>query len=114
MSADDRRLFLVTGEDGQARGMLDIDAIDSAATILAFDLAAVSHDAEAVQAVLAAALQTQGPGGFGYVAASALRIVVEDVVEPLLQVADRAVVHDLRRFLRESAEHARQTLGGES
>ncbi|RZU31164.1 hypothetical protein [Blastococcus saxobsidens] len=102
--------FLV-GDDGEPLGVVDIDVIQARATVLGFELATFHDDPPEIDRVMAEALTELGPEAFGYVAAAALRHVVENVVNPLMDVADAAGVGDsVHAGLVAAARHAREVL----
>lgn len=105
--------FMVVGDAGEPLGFVDRDRIDRAATIFMLALAANSDDSEALPAIATETLQREGPEGFGYVAAAAVKLMAENVVEPLLQVTDQTCSHDMRGGLRDAYENAVRTLGGD-
>ena len=106
---------LVLDGNGIPLAFVDVDQIQAAATTLGFDLAAAAHDPEQVEQVLAAVLTKHGDNAFGYITASALRHVVANILNPVLEVTDELhkyghLAHDLRAGLADAARNARETL----
>ncbi|MGV9331060.1 hypothetical protein [Nocardia sp. NPDC003726] len=105
--------LLLLGEDGMPRGVVDVAELQSKATILMYALAAAAGDHEAVERVCEQYLETVDPDICGFVAAAALSLSTHNVVAPLLDVIETAMPElNIRDKLRESHEHAVQTLGG--
>lgn len=94
--------YLIVGDDGEPLGMVDMEQIADDGTRLAFAMAAVCDDPAALDRIQAETLTRVGAGAFGYVAANALRTVVEHVLSPALDVA-QAHGTDLRDGLRKIA-----------
>jgi hypothetical protein len=105
---------MIIGDDGQPLSMLDIDRMQSDATILMYRLAAVAGDDAEVDRVAEEWLSSVGPDYAGYVSAAALSLTVRCILGPLLDVVDEALPHiDFRAKLAESRDHAERTLGGD-
>jgi len=85
--------FLLTEDDGEPLGVIDMDLVHDAGTRLAFRLAASCGDPAALDRILAETLTAVGSKGFGYVAASALRVLAEHVLDPSLTAGEAAGVH---------------------
>lgn len=107
--------YLVTDDNGTPTGFLDHDQITSHATRLAHDVAETSHDPALLNDIMAAHLTEAGASAFGYVASAALRILVEHILNPVLDVTDALhqhghLAHDLRAGLADAARNARETL----
>ncbi|MFJ1510910.1 hypothetical protein [Cellulosimicrobium funkei] len=107
--------YVLTDENGIPTGVLDVDRIQAQATRLAYDMAVYSDDPTMLEQVSTQHLAEAGTEAFGYVAASALRILAEHILEPVLMVTDRlhkvgALHHDLRAGLEDAADNARETL----
>lgn len=107
--------FIVTDGDGTPSAVVNNDEIQTQATLLAYDVGEHAGDPEAVATVMSSHLAAVGPGGFGYVAAAALRILAEHVLNPVLEVTDELhhhghLQHDLRAGLGDAARNARETL----
>lgn len=104
------------GDDGLPIAGIDLDQIDAAATLLGYRLAVACDSPEAIGDVLTAALEDNGPV-FGQVAAGALRMVVENILAPVLEVTDKLadagyLLSDLRAGLADACANAEATLGG--
>ncbi|SJN39414.1 hypothetical protein [Luteococcus japonicus] len=99
----------IVDDDGMPIAGVDPEAIAAAGVRLAFDLAANCDDPEALDRITGQYLDQYGAAAFGYLAASALSIVVREVLAPTLQVTD-AVGVDLRGGLRAAARDS--TNGG--
>lgn len=102
---------MLVGDDGDPLGVVDVDMIQARATVLGFELATFNDDPPQMARVLAEELAEVGPQAFGCIAAAALRHVVENVVGPLMSVADEAGVGDsVHAGLVAAAENARGVL----
>jgi hypothetical protein len=101
---------LVSDEHGTPLGVFRMDQIESDGVDFAFALAAVSGDDVAITSVVAETLNRVGSSAFGYVAASALKIMTTEILEPALVVTDTVGI-DLRSGLRRIA--AGEDPGGE-
>lgn len=95
--------YIITDDNGMPTGSIDMDAITDAGTKLAFRLAAAANDHEQILAISAQTLAEHGPKTFGYIVASALQVVVEHVLNPVLEVTE-AVGTDLRPGITAIAE----------
>lgn len=102
-------LVTVVDDKGIPDAVIDIDVIQKAATRLMYDMAAKSHDVEAMRKVNEQYLTEVGPELFGYVAGHALKLMAECVVEPLLVMCDKAKT-PRRADLVAAAENANSTL----
>lgn len=107
--------FVVTDDAGTPSAVVNNDELQTQATLLAYDVAEHAGDPEAITTVMASHLVAAGPGGFGYVAAAALRILAEHVLNPVLEVTDQLhrhghLQHDLRAGLGDAARNARESL----
>lgn len=96
-------IYTIIDDNGMPTGSVDMDAITDAGTKFAFALAAAADDHEKVLEISANTLAEHGPKAFGYVAACALQIVVEEVLNPVLEVAE-ALGTDVRPGLVAVAE----------
>lgn len=111
--------FLLTDDGGRPLGMVDPEQILAEATLLAYQLASFSDDPEELDRIAAETLTRVGSESYGYLAAAALRMLTQHILEPVLEVTDRlrevgVLHHDLRDGLFQAYENARATLGGES
>lgn len=95
--------YLVVTDSGEPVGVFDRQRIEDEGCRFAFALAAVCDDPAALDRVQAETLARVGTESFGYVAANALRVVVEDILSPALEVAE-AHGTDLRPGIRAVAE----------
>ena len=77
----DNSIYMLCDDDGTPAGMVDLDAIESAATVLAYRMAA-----------------------------AALRITIEHLLAPTLAVTDAAGI-DLRTALHEGTRNAEHQAG---
>lgn len=107
--------FVITDDNGLPSAVANRDEIQAQATLLAYDLAQYADDPDAITNAMEAHLATAGTGGFGYVAAAALRILTEHVLNPVLDVTDELhryghLQHDLRAGLGDAARNAREAL----
>ena len=80
--------------------------------MLAYRMAAYCDDPAELDRVATDAATALGPDGFGYVAAAALRILAEHILEPTLQVTDALGV-DLWPGLESGLRNAETTVGGD-
>lgn len=98
----DNDIYMIVGDDGEPLGMVDMDEIQTEGTRLAFAMAAVSNDPDALDRVQAAFLDRVGVASFHYVVASALRVMTEHILSPSFDVA-MAYGTDLREGMRKIA-----------
>ena len=103
-------IYMLCDDDGTPAGMVDVDAIESAATVLAYRMADACDDHARLDAITTQAITEQGSGGFGYVAAAALRITIECLLAPTLRVTDTAGI-DLRTALHDGLRNAERQTG---
>jgi hypothetical protein len=95
--------YLVVSDSGEPIGLFDRQRIEDEGCRFAFALAAAcGHPAE-LDRVQAETLARVGTESFGYIAANALRVVVEHILSPVLDVAE-AHGTDLRASIRAVAE----------
>ena len=104
--------YIITDDNGMPIGSADIGQVQAEATVLAYRMAAYCDDPTELDRVATDAVATLGPDGFGYVAAAALRILAEHILEPTLQVTDALGV-DLRPGLESGLRNAETTAGGD-
>lgn len=100
---DDNSTHLVVDDNGLPIGIFDADMITDEGTRFAFALAAACDEPDAVQRIQAETLARVGTASFGYVAASALSVMVEHILSPSFDVA-QAHGTDLRAGMRAIAE----------
>jgi hypothetical protein len=81
-------IYTVIDSSGMPTGSVDLDAIMTAGAKLAFDLAGNSGDHDKIIQISSQTLAEHGPAAFGFVAAAALQIVVEEILDPVLAVTD--------------------------
>lgn len=98
MTSDDFTLIDATGVPIAA---VNLPKIIAAGTQLAFDAAAHSDDPEHLKLLFTGIMQA-GPGAYGYVCAAALDVLVQQILQPALEVA-AAHGNDLRPMLYEIA-----------
>lgn len=84
---------LLTDDDGSPVAFIDMDAITDAETELAFRMAAHCGDPVALDTITHDVMTKVGTGTFGYVAACALRLLAEQILEPALTAGEAAGVH---------------------
>lgn len=111
--------FLIDENDGSPLGIVDADQIQSDAVVLAYAMATFSDDPEELDRIAAETLTRVGSEGYGFVAAAALRMMTQHILEPVLAVTDRlrdtgALHHDLRDGLFRAYENATATLTKEA
>ncbi|GAB3228713.1 hypothetical protein [Mycolicibacterium hippocampi] len=99
----------VVADDGTAIGQINVDDLESNATLLMYAFAESAGDDAKTDAVAAQWLDRIGPDQFGYVAASALSMMTRHVLAPVLDVAERQGI-DLRSGLRDAYANAMSTL----
>ncbi|MGW5376231.1 hypothetical protein ACWESM_12365 [Nocardia sp. NPDC003999] len=107
--------FLIVGDDGLPRSVVDLADMQAHSTRLMYQMAAVASDNDALDRIGTEWAEALDPDFFGYVAAGALSLMVRNVLDPLLQVLDTlspSLGADLRAKLVESRDHAERTLGG--
>ncbi|MBB5785988.1 hypothetical protein [Jiangella mangrovi] len=95
--------YFVVSDDNEPIGIFNLDQVETEATRYAHALAAASDDPAALDRINAETLARVGVDSIGYVCASALRIVVEHILSPVLDVA-AAHGTDLREGLRAIAD----------
>ncbi|CAM3224668.1 hypothetical protein [Tsukamurella hominis] len=105
--------FFIADEKGLPIGHIDVDKLQSDATLLMYDLAETAGDDEATDRVAEKWVTATDPQYYSYLAAAALSLTVRHVLAPSLDVAQRAGI-DLRAGLRRAAAYARRDLGGPS
>lgn len=96
------KTYMLTDDQGGPVGVVSLDAINARAEKLAYTLAAVSNRPQEIERLTTELLEEVGPREFGYIAAGALGIVVQDILEPLIEVAE-AHGHPIRERLADSA-----------
>lgn len=94
-----------------------LESIQEQATILGFRLATVAGDATETEHVLFQAVSADEEH-FGLLAAATLRHVIDNVLAPLLDVADELhaaghLSHSMRGGLADALANAEATLGGD-
>lgn len=104
---------LLVGENGEPLGVIDMDAIQARATLLGFDLSVACDDATELDRISAEALAEVGPREFGYVAAAALRHVIENVVDPLMAIANAYEI-PVHEQMAEAAKQAREGMAADT
>lgn len=110
--------YIVTDDNGLPIGAVDLDELQALALRFGYDLADNSGDESALERISAEYLKEAGTEGFGYLTAAALRMVVANILEPVLQVLDALhenghLAHDIRAGITEASLNARATLGGD-
>ncbi len=79
---------MIVDDDGTPRAMIDLDKIQADSIALAFDMARVCGDPDALDAVSGKWLDTVDPETFGYLCTGALRVLAHNILDPTLQVLD--------------------------
>lgn len=105
--APTRPTYLVVDGTGAPTAVVDPEVITRAATRYALALAALSDKPEAMRDLSSQVLAKHGPQSFGLVCATALQVVVEDVLEPVIQISETIVPElriNLQRFAKPEAE----------
>ena len=102
-------LVVITDDNGQPSGIVDVDQLQGDATKFMYDLAEQAGDDDALDKVVERWHSTRDPDEFGYLCAATLSLLVRCVLAPILDATDTAGI-DLRTGLREAADHARNTL----
>jgi len=100
---------MLVSDDGKPIGVVNMDEIQKAGTLLGYDLAAAADNPAELERIIGRALTTVGSASFGYVCAAALRFVVEDLLEPLIEVGE-AHGHPIRARMADAALKAREDL----
>ncbi len=104
---------MIVGEDGAPSSIVDVERLQSDATILTFQYAAAAGDDAELDRVARAWTATTDPDYFGYLCAAALSLMVRNVLDPTLAFVDAiAPDRDFRGKLREARDNAEKTLGG--
>ncbi|WP_454194325.1 hypothetical protein [Nocardia sp. Marseille-Q1738] len=105
--------FMVIGDDGVPRGVVDLAEMQANATRLMYQLAAAAGDDAEVDRISTEWAARLDPDDFGYVCAGALSLLTRCVLAPLLEVLDEVLPRTgFRAKLAKSRDHAEQTLGG--
>jgi hypothetical protein len=92
---DNNPLYFVTDDNGQPIGVFDVDVITTEGTKLAFAMAAVCDDKDALLRVQQDTLNRVGPDSFGYIVGNALAVMAEYILGPTFKVT-RAYGNDLQ------------------
>ncbi|PPJ24150.1 hypothetical protein C5E45_28300 [Nocardia nova] len=105
--------MFVVGKDGAPRGMVDVDRLQSDATLLMYEMAAAAGNDAAVDRIGIEWAARLDPDAMGYTAAGALSLMTRNILAPLLEVLDRALPElKFREKLAECRDDAARTLGG--
>ncbi|SDY27394.1 hypothetical protein SAMN05661080_02909 [Modestobacter sp. DSM 44400] len=86
------RTYLLTDDQGEPVGVADLDEINARGDRLAFALAAASNRPQEIERLLDEEIAAVGVREVRYVVAAALGTVVQDILEPLVMVAESAGV----------------------
>lgn len=104
---------IVTDEAGAPVGVVDVEQVRAAGQIVAYAVAAVAEDENAVDSVSTEWVQVFEPTELPFVLAAALSIMAKMVVGPLVTIAeDRAPELRVREQIRDAAAWAEATGGG--
>ncbi|HEY9416623.1 MAG TPA: hypothetical protein VIQ30_17845 [Pseudonocardia sp.] len=105
--------FMVVGDDGVPRGIVELADLQSDATRLMYEMAAAAgNDAELDRIGFEWSARLD-PDAMGYVSAGALSLMTRNILAPLLDVLDEVMPKaGFRAKLAESRDHAERTLGG--
>lgn len=103
---------IIIGDDGLPQAHIDIDRLQTDATLLMYALCATAGDDGATTTVAAECAAKFDPDYFGYLCAAALTLSVRHVLAPTLDAAARLGV-DLRPGLRSARDAAQRDLGGQ-
>jgi hypothetical protein len=103
----------IVGDDGLPIGHIDIDRLQSDATMLMYEMAATAGDDPATAAVGSWWAASCEPTYFGYLCAAVLSLMTRHVLAPSLDVAAELGV-DLRPGLQHARDEALHDLGGAS
>ncbi|GAB3349869.1 hypothetical protein [Modestobacter lapidis] len=105
------KTYMLSDDRGEPLGVVSLDAINTRANRLAFTLAAVSNKPRELERLTEEAIAELGSREFGYVAAGALGIVVQDILEPLVQIAEEVGVPMRERLTDDAGELLRAVKG---
>lgn len=112
MSATPDR-FMVIGDDGVPRGIVELADLQADATRLMYQMAAAAGDDAEVDRIGVEWSARLDPDAMGYAAAGALSLMTRNILAPLLEVLDEVLPDiNFRAKLAESRDHAEVTLGG--
>lgn len=100
----DDEVYIIVDDDGSPIGVFDRDQIETNGCTLAFELAAVAGDGDAIRAVEEAALARLGDDAYGYVATNALHVMAEHILGPTIDLAQRVTKDDMRAEMKRIAE----------
>ncbi|MFI9537472.1 hypothetical protein ACIG56_30045 [Nocardia fusca] len=105
--------FMVVGDDGVPRGIVELADLQANATRLMYEMAAVAgNDAELDRIGMEWTARTD-PDDFGYTTAAALSLMTRHILAPLLDVLDEVMPKaGFRAKLAESRDEAERNLGG--
>ncbi|MGY1855394.1 hypothetical protein [Modestobacter sp. SYSU DS0290] len=88
----DRNSYLLADDSGNPAGVVDVEAINARGARLAFALAAGNDQPKRIEALMGELIAEVSPREVGYVSAAALGTVVQDILEPLVQIAEEVGV----------------------
>lgn len=101
MSAD--KVYMLSDDEGRPVAMASLRAVNELGDRLAYRLAAVSDRPAELERIVAETVAELGPRQTGHVGMAALGRVIEDVVRPLVALAEHVGV-SVRERLAELAE----------
>lgn len=106
--------LIIKDANGSPHSIVDVDRLQAGATRLMYQYAAAAGDDAELDRIGTEWAANNPPDYFGYVCAGALSLLVRNVLEPTLQVLDRAAPQfDFRAKLVSARDNAEKTLGGD-
>lgn len=105
--------FMVVGDDGVPRGIVELADLQANATRLMYEMAAAAGNDAELDRIGMEWTTRLDPDDFGYTAAAALSLMARNIVAPMLEVFDEALPNiKFRSKLAECRDEAEKTLGG--
>ncbi|WP_051756043.1 hypothetical protein [Nocardia sp. NRRL WC-3656] len=104
--------YVVVGDDGAPRGIVDVDKIQANATLLMYELSAAAGDDAEVDRICAEWAARLDPDAMGYTSAAALSLLTRNVLAPLIDVLEVATPGvEYRAKLAECREYTARLIG---
>lgn len=103
----------IVDDNGIPISHVDIDRLQSDATLLMYEMAATAGNDDATDAVAIRWTTRCDPDYFGYLTAAALSLMTRNILAPILDVTDELGVN-LRAGLRNASNDAHRDLGGQA
>lgn len=104
--------FFISDEQGVPIGHIDVDKLQSDATLLMYDMAASAGDDAATDRVAEKWVGRTDPQYFGYLSSAALSLLTRCILGPTLDACEAAGIR-LRAGLIDARDNAHRTLGAD-